>query len=202
MVRTRFSATSLESPPFQDRQAQLHQITGHVEALHEDPRHFKVLEVLGLGGMGKTSLLEELWTRALEARSPDHLLWVSLEGEGSTNATGPLLAMRDQLAIECLLFDTALLAYWNATGQPLQLARSSRLAESLPVKALELSGGASSQASRRAVGTAAPLPGLRPEAADRAERRMVPSVLRRLRPAASLHTPGKRSMDAGVHRNP
>ncbi len=141
MVRTRFSATSLEPPPFQDRQAQLDQISGHVEALHQDPRHFKVLEVLGLGGMGKTSLLEELWTRTLEARSPDHLLWVSLEGEGSTNATGPLLAMRDQLAIECLLFDTALLAYWNATGQPLQLARSSRLAESLPVKALELGGG-------------------------------------------------------------
>jgi tetratricopeptide (TPR) repeat protein len=141
MVRTRFSATSLAPPPFQDRQAQLKQITGHVEALHKDPQHFKVLEVLGLGGMGKTSLLEELWTRTLEARTPDHLLWVSLEGEGSTNATGPLLAMRDQLAFECLLFDTALLAYWNATGQPLQLARSSRLAESLPVKALELGGG-------------------------------------------------------------
>jgi hypothetical protein len=31
--------------------------------------------------------------------------------------------------------------YWNAAGRPLQLARSSRLAESLPVKALELGGG-------------------------------------------------------------
>jgi tetratricopeptide (TPR) repeat protein len=141
MARTRFSATSPERPPFQDRQTQLDQITGQVETLHHNSRHFKVLQVLGLGGMGKTSLLEELWARTLEARRPDHLLWVSLEGEGSTNATGPLLAMRDQIAIQCLLFDTALLAYWNATGQPLQLARSSRLAESLPVKALELGGG-------------------------------------------------------------
>jgi tetratricopeptide (TPR) repeat protein len=131
----------LEPPPFHDREDQLDLITGHMDALHRDPTYFKVLEVLGFGGMGKTSLLEELWLRTLAARNPDHLLWVSLEGEGSTNSTGPLLAMRDQLKFECLLFDTALLAYWNAMGQPLQLSRSSRLANSLAVRALELVGG-------------------------------------------------------------
>lgn len=130
-----------EPPAFLDREEQLDAMSGHMEALRRDPTYFRVLEVLGLGGMGKTSLLEEVWLKSLEARSADHLLWVSLEGEGSTNSTGPLLAMRDQLDSECLLFDTALLAYWNAMGQPLQLSRSTRLANSLAVKALELGGG-------------------------------------------------------------
>src|SRR5689334_13644682 len=123
-----------ESPSFLDRQEQLDAISGHMEALHRDPTYFRVVEVLGFGGMGKTSLLEAMWIQTLEARTADHLLWVSLEGEGSTNSTGPLLAMRDQLGSECLLFDTALLAYWNAMGQPLQLGRSTRLANSLAVK--------------------------------------------------------------------
>ena len=91
--------------------------------------------------MGKTSLLEEQWTRALEIGQGDHLVWIALEGEASTSSTGPLLSMRDQIDCICLLFDTAILAYWSAMGQPLQLGRSGRLADSLAVKALELGSG-------------------------------------------------------------
>jgi tetratricopeptide (TPR) repeat protein len=140
MTRSRFDSAPPQPPPFLDREEEVDLIASHIAALQGDARHFKVLEVLGLGGMGKTRLLEVLWLQALDARREAHLLWVSLEGEGSTNGTGPLVAMRDQLELDCLLFDTALLAYWNAIGQPLQLERSARLANSLAVKALELGG--------------------------------------------------------------
>jgi tetratricopeptide (TPR) repeat protein len=123
-----------------DREEQLVVLSGHIENLREDPGHFKVVQVLGLGGMGKTSLLEEVWLEVDRSSGPHQLIWVSLEGEASTGSAGPLLAMRDQLDCDCLLFDTALLAYWNAMGQPLQLARSTRLAGSLVVKALEIGG--------------------------------------------------------------
>src|SRR4051794_39812582 len=131
----------LEPPRFLDREEQLDLIASHTEALSADPAYLKVLAVLGLGGMGKTSLLEAARAHLVDSHPRDQLVWVSLEGEGSTNSTGPLLAMRDQLDTECLLFDTALLAYWNAMGQPLQLGRSGRLANSLVVKSLELGGG-------------------------------------------------------------
>lgn len=132
----------LEPPRFLDRQEQLDLIASHADALRADPAYLRVLAVLGFGGMGKTSLLEAVRSDQLAAHPRDQLVWVSLEGEGSTNSTGPLLALRDQLDNECLLFDTALLAYWNAMGQPLQLGRSGRLANSLVVKSLELGGGA------------------------------------------------------------
>lgn len=141
MPKSRYSEASSEETAFLDRQDELRLINEHVSTLYGNPRHLRVFEVLGLGGMGKTKLLEELWTDALERRTPDHLVWVSLEGEGFTTAAGPLLRMRDQLELECVLFDTALIAYWHAMGQPLQLERSGRLARSLPVKALELGGG-------------------------------------------------------------
>jgi tetratricopeptide (TPR) repeat protein len=131
----------LEPPQFLDREDQLELLQAHIGALRRDPAHFKVVEVLGLGGMGKTSLLEQVWNGAVSTDAPDHLVWVSLEGEAATSSIGPLLAMRDQLDCQCLLFDTAVLAYWNAMGQPLQLTRAGRLADSLAVKALELGGG-------------------------------------------------------------
>ncbi|WP_445152221.1 hypothetical protein [Baekduia sp. Peel2402] len=129
----------LEPPRFLDREEELALIEMHLASLRQDPTCFKVLEVLGHGGMGKTSLLEEVWARVAGDRH--HLLWVSLEGEGSMSSIGPLLSMRDQLDCQCLLFDTAVLAYWNAMGQPLQLSRSGRLADSHVVQALELGGG-------------------------------------------------------------
>ncbi|HEX6752648.1 MAG TPA: hypothetical protein VF093_03560 [Solirubrobacterales bacterium] len=108
------------------------------EALRRDPAHLSILELVGLGGMGKTWLLNELQNIALESRDADYALWVSLAGERTTTATGPLLLIRNQVDFDCLLFDTALLAYWSAIGQPLQLERSRRLADALAVQALEL----------------------------------------------------------------
>lgn len=137
MPQSQFSSLRREPGQFLNREEQLDLIGSHLGTLRAKPGHFKVFEVLGFGGAGKTRLLGELWNSALEARGADQLLWVSLEGEASTTETGPLLALREQLDFECPLFDTALITYWHATGQPLQLERSKGLAGSLPVRLLE-----------------------------------------------------------------
>jgi hypothetical protein len=63
---------------------------------------------------------------------------IVLEEEASTTETGPLRALREQFDFDCLLFDTALLAYWRAAGQPFQVERRSRLAGSSVLKALDV----------------------------------------------------------------
>lgn len=141
MPKSKYGDAPSKETTFVDRQSELRRVADHVDTLYGEPEYLKVLEVLGLGGMGKTTFLEKVWTNTFESRNPDHLLWVSLEAGGFTTAVNPLLRMRDQLRIECVLFDTALLAYWRAMGQPLQLSQGEKLANSLAFKALELSAG-------------------------------------------------------------
>jgi len=129
----------LPPAPFLNREEQLERFERQSKVLRGDPGHLAVLELVGMGGMGKTWLLDQMWSRSLEHGDADYALWVSLEGEKTTTATGPLLLIRNQVEFDCLLFDTALLAYWSAIGQPLQLERSQTLANALAVQTLELS---------------------------------------------------------------
>lgn len=138
MPRSQFGTGRHQPPPFLNRDQQLLVVRRHVELLGDDPRHLKVFEVLGLGGVGKTRLLSELWQTASEQERTHAVLWVSLEAEASATEIGPLRSVREQLSVDCLLFDTALLTYWGATGQPFQVDRTSRIAGSLAFKSLEL----------------------------------------------------------------
>jgi hypothetical protein len=111
-----------------------------MDRLGDDPEGIAVLEVLGLGGAGKTRLLSQLQIDASEkkGRGSQHVVEVSLEAERFATAAGPLRSLREQLSIDCHLFDTALLAYWRATGQPFQVERTSRLARSPVLEGLDI----------------------------------------------------------------
>lgn len=141
MPRSRFTTGGSHPTVFLNRTEQLHLITSHVALLSADPDHLKVFEIVGMGGVGKTRLLNELQGRVAAGHRTTHLLWVSLEGESSATETGPLRVIREQFHFECLLFDTALLTYWNATGQPFEVPPSSRLARSLVFKSLDVGRG-------------------------------------------------------------
>jgi hypothetical protein len=52
------------------------------------------------------------------------------------------MTIRDQIRFDCLLFDTAVVAYWHAIGQPFHLLHSSRFSNSLVVKTLDTGGSA------------------------------------------------------------
>lgn len=141
MPRSEFSAPRRRSTTFVNRGEQLRLIGEHVRILRTDPAHFKVFEVVGLGGAGKTRLLAEIRGRTDAPALAANVLWVSLEGEAVATEVAPLLAIREQLRDQCLLFDTALLTYWSATGQPLQVAGESRLSGSMAFRALDVGRG-------------------------------------------------------------
>ncbi len=145
MSRSQFSARLLKREgPFRNREAQLEQIEGHLGALERDPDHFRVLEVIGIGGAGKSRLLKHVRKTAIgESETDARVIAVSLEEEGSSTEIGPLVAIRNQIGIECLLFDTALLAYGRASGQQFSSEKAPAIANSLVVKSIEIAGGAS-----------------------------------------------------------
>lgn len=141
MPRSQFSA-GVRKPdgPFRNREPQLAQIGAQIDALRTDPEHFKVLEVVGFGGAGKSRLLKHV--RESAGETPGRIVSISLEEEGSTTETGPLIEIRDQVGIECLLFDTALLAYGRASGQQFPREQSGGLANSRVVQAIEVANSA------------------------------------------------------------
>jgi tetratricopeptide (TPR) repeat protein len=95
-------------------------IDEHVALLRARHPRCVVLEVVGLGGAGKSRFLDETRARLGARPDPPTLVSVSLDDERSTTAIGPLLAIRNQLTIDCFFFDTALLTYWAAMDQPRQ----------------------------------------------------------------------------------
>lgn len=123
--------------PFLDREDQLRRVQSQIGTLRSEPGHFQVLEVHGHGGMGKTRLLRRIQEVTEASAPPDHVLWIPLEAEAHATELGPLLLIRDALNLECLMFDTALVSHWRASGQRLQLELSGRLARSLAVQAFQ-----------------------------------------------------------------
>lgn len=138
MPRSRFGAPSRQRSTFLDRTEHLALITQHVELLRSDSSHLRVFEINGLGGVGKSRLLNEIREQVTASKQHGYLCWVSLESEGSATEVGPLLALREQLDFDCLMFDTALVAYWHATGQPRQVEKHGRFSDSFVVKALDI----------------------------------------------------------------
>jgi hypothetical protein len=101
------------------------------------PDSLTVLEVVGLGGMGKTRLLSELRKDALQNSNRIHHVLGVVPLATSTETT-PLRRLREDCRIDCLLFDMALLAYYNATKEGLPIERGSRLSRSPVIRSLDV----------------------------------------------------------------
>lgn len=132
-----------ESPRFLNRAKELRQVQAHFSELAKDPSHLAVLEAHGIGGAGKTSLLGELERLALLEGGQRYVVRVSLEGEASKTAIGPLRVLRREVGIDCFLFDAALLTYLDAVGQ-FHGDGGSEGAEGWLLRAIELGGGLAS----------------------------------------------------------
>jgi hypothetical protein len=132
-------SSSRPEPGFLNRDVERDHVERRVELLHGAPEHLSVIELLGLGGSGKSRLLSELRDDlAKEHFGTRQVASVSLEPQRYKTESGPLRALREELSIDCMLFDTGLLALSHAVGQPIQIERNSRLARSPVLGALDL----------------------------------------------------------------
>lgn len=142
LPRSRFENPSRGAAVFLDRRDQLRLVQSHLDLMNNDPAHFRVFEIIGLGGVGKTRLLNEVRRHARDQQGIKEVLWVGLEAEASNTETGPLRALRDQLSFDCLLFDTAILTYGAAVGQPAASGASRGVVRSVAYRSVELAGPA------------------------------------------------------------
>ncbi|MBF6619426.1 MAG: hypothetical protein ITG02_04250 [Patulibacter sp.] len=117
MPRSQFDPERYDPPLFVNRDEQLRFVAGHLDLLGTDPGHFAVLEVVGLGGAGKTQLLNEIRRRAGGDRA-QRVMSITLATEASETEIAPLRQVRRQVNFDCHLFDSALITLLGTTGQP------------------------------------------------------------------------------------
>lgn len=122
---------------FRDREAVLNTLHHHLHAAQHDAEYLRVINLVGLGGAGKTYLLDE-FAKRIRVTAPDvPVLRLSLGADPPGDVVPALIAIREQAPSDCLLFDCALYSYWTATGRPFSLRRGGRMADGLAVQAIE-----------------------------------------------------------------
>lgn len=78
--------------------------------------YFKVLEIYGFGGMGKTRLLEELDSIIRQTQPDRKVIRVSFEIYKNHQIVNNLSVIRKKLDFTCLFFDYALTTLWDRIG--------------------------------------------------------------------------------------
>lgn len=79
---------------------------------YEDPTIFQLIIIHGIGGTGKTRLINEFKNRI----SPEPIIYVSFEIEKRLDLINNLILIRKELSGACPFFDFALLRYWEMTN--------------------------------------------------------------------------------------
>jgi tetratricopeptide (TPR) repeat protein len=134
------SESSFQRPgEFLDREKELATLEAELRHQCQTPKVLRVCEITGVGGMGKSRLMDEM--RALSKKRPlriDRLAFVSLEGDLSGTEVGVLYRLRREVGIECHLFDAALQRYWRAVGQPVPPESPNRIERSILRQGAEL----------------------------------------------------------------
>lgn len=145
MLRAKSGAPIRGSGKLLGRKWELGLVESELARLRGKASYFKICNVEGGAGVGKSRLIDELRANASRPRSKfNHVAFVSLESESSLTEVGTLFSLRQELKIECFLFDAALLRYWKAVGQPVLVDPSSRLSKSLAATTIELGGALAS----------------------------------------------------------
>ena len=142
------AAGGAQTQSFFQRPGELLGRTEQLEILDAELEHqrgcseqLRVCEITGLGGMGKSRLLDEVMAHARERPLKiDHVAFVSLEGELSGTEVGVLLHLRDSIKIDCYLFDAAVQRYWRAVGQPVPAFTPNRIERSVLARGAEIAG--------------------------------------------------------------
>ena len=138
MVRSRFKNRPYRRLPFKNREHILRDFK-HITRSKEEI--FKVYSFIGVGGSGKTRILDEI-SNLFEQNNEGLPIRITLESEASGTVVAPLKLIRDQAPFECLLFDAALAHYFVASGQIHALMVNPGVSSSIALKAIEAGSGA------------------------------------------------------------
>jgi len=125
---------------FRDREAVLKSMRGHLHHVISDSTHLAVLNLVGLGGAGKTSVLQEFTSSVTSDTPKVAVVRLTLERTRRDDPAAVLLALREHIGADCLLFDSALSSYWSAVARPFTPRKGSGIAEGMAVRSIETAG--------------------------------------------------------------
>lgn len=85
------------------------------ECNHNMQKHnyFKVISIYGIGGIGKTKLLDKIKQSIFESEYKRKVISISFEIDKNHQSLENLIKIRKALKKRCCLFDFALLLYWD-----------------------------------------------------------------------------------------
>lgn len=107
-----------EKLQFKDRETFIHDIKAYYQHMKNEKPFFQIVSISGMGGTGKTRLLNELISILKETYKDDSnqvILNITLEISGSDDFLNALTKLRAQIGKVCPLFDYAFLVYWKQT---------------------------------------------------------------------------------------
>ena len=103
---------------FKDRETFIQNIKTYYQNMKNQKPFFQIVPISGMGGVGKTRLLNELISILKEAYSSDSnqaIFKITLEIAGSDSFLNALTKLRAQIKDVCPLFDYTFLVYWKQT---------------------------------------------------------------------------------------
>lgn len=103
---------------FEDRKPIIYDIKAFYQHMKNEKPFFQIVSISGMGGSGKTRLLNELISILKETYSSDVdqvICNITLEIAGSDYFFNALTKLRAQIKEVCPLFDYAFLVYWKQT---------------------------------------------------------------------------------------
>lgn len=107
-------AFSTSSPKFVDRTEIRSIIMEECEHKMQKEDYFKVIAIYGIGGIGKTRLIEKIKETITSSPQKRKIIHISFEIDKNRQCLDNLIKIRKAFSNRCSIFDYALLSYWDS----------------------------------------------------------------------------------------
>lgn len=101
------------SSKFVDREEVMSLFKTEYSKLLSESKYFEILNIYGIGGIGKSYLIENLLDSVNIIRNDVQVITINMEIMKSSDVLDNLIKIRKQLNVSCLYFDYALLLMWQ-----------------------------------------------------------------------------------------